>query len=307
MSASPASPLVIRAGSIYDLGYRRYEGPRLGRGHAIWALVVHSFRTSYGLGRGGRSKAAPIIFGAMAILPAVIIVGGLVIAARFGFDRQLDNTELIGFDTYFSSVTAIVALFCAAQAPELFGRDQRHGVLALYFARALRRSDYAIGRLLGFGLALLVFLLVPMVILFLGRVLLSADIAAAFGRNAPNIPPVLAQAIVIASLYGSLSMAVSAFAPRRAYGTAGIIALFVLPAIITGIVIGLGSGTIGTVLVLVSPNNLIDGTNALFFGRALGSDYFFVNVPFPFYLLSVVVEVVIVVGVILRRFARLTI
>ena len=71
--------------------------------------------------------------------------------------------------------------------------------------------------------------------------------------------------------------------------------------------IGLGSGTIGTVLVLVSPNNLIDGTNALFFGRALGSDYFFVNVPFPFYLLSVVVEVVIVVGVILRRFARLTI
>ena len=30
-------------------------------------------------------------------------------------------------------------LFCAAQAPELFGRDQRYGVLPLYFSRALTR------------------------------------------------------------------------------------------------------------------------------------------------------------------------
>ena len=34
-------------------------------------------------------------------------------------------------------------LFCAAQAPELFGRDQRYAVLPLYFSRALTRSDYA--------------------------------------------------------------------------------------------------------------------------------------------------------------------
>ena len=30
-----ALPPVTRAGNIYDLGYRRYEGPRLGRAHAI--------------------------------------------------------------------------------------------------------------------------------------------------------------------------------------------------------------------------------------------------------------------------------
>ena len=302
-----ANPPVTRAGSIYDLGYRRYEGPRLGRAHAIRSLIIHSFRTTYGIGRSGRAKAAPIIFGAMAILPAVIIVGGLTIAARFGFDRQLDDTELIGFNNYFRSITAIVVLFCAAQAPEMFGRDQRHGVLALYFARALRRPDYALGRLIGFVLAILLLILIPMVILFLGRVLLSTDIAGAFGRNLPNIPPVLAQGLVIATLYGSLAMAVSAFTPRRAYATAGVIALFVLPGLVAGIVIGIGSSTVGTWLVVVSPNTILDGTNALFFGRSLGEEYFFVDIPHWLFLVSAVVEVGVAVALILRRFARITI
>ena len=302
-----ANPPVTRAGNIYDLGYRRYEGPRLGRAHAIRSLIAHSFRTTYGIGRSGRAKAAPIIFGAMAILPAVIIVGGLTIAARFGFDRQLDDAELIGFNNYYSSVTAIIVLFCAAQAPELFGRDQRHGVLALYFARALRRSDYALGRLIGFTLARLVLILVPMFILFLGRVLLSTDVGKAFGANLPNIPPVLAQGIALASLYGGLSMAISAYSPRRAYATAGIIALFVLPGLIAGIVISIGTSAVGTWLVLASPNTIIDGTNALFFRRSLGEEYFFVTIPGWAFLLAAVVEIAIAVALILRRFARITI
>ena len=302
-----ANPPVTRAGSIYDLGYRRYEGPRLGRAHAIRSLIVHSFRTTYGIGRGGRAKAAPIIFGAMAILPAVIIVGGLTIAARFGFERQLDDAELIGFNNYYSAVTSIVVLFCAAQAPELFGRDQRHGVLALYFARALRRSDYALGRFIGFVLALLVMMLIPMVILFLGRVLLSTDIGTAFGANLPNVPPVLAQGLTIATLYGGISMAVSAYAPRRAYATAAIIALFVLPGLVAGIVISIGSSAVGTWLVLVSPNTIVDGTNALFFRRSLGEEYFFVDIPDWAFLVAAIVEIGAVVVLILRRFARISI
>ena len=282
-----ALPPISRAGNIYDLGYRRYEGPRLGRAHAIRSLVNHSFRTTFGIGRSGRAKVAPIVFGAMAILPAVIIVGGLTVAARFNFE--------------------IVVLFCAAQAPELFGRDQRHGVLALYFARALRRSDYALGRLLGFMLAVLLMLLLPMTILFLGRVLLPADIAAAFFANLPNLPPVLAHGAIIAALYGGLSMAVSAYTPRRAYATAGIIALLILPAVVTGIVIQIGSSPIGTALALISPNTILDGTNALFFDHSLGQEYFFIDVPHWTFLVGAIVEVVVAVAVILRRFARITI
>ena len=63
-------------GNIYDLGYRRYDGPRLGRSQAIRSLIGHSFRTTFGIGRGGRSKIAPLVFGGLAVLPAVLVVGG---------------------------------------------------------------------------------------------------------------------------------------------------------------------------------------------------------------------------------------
>ncbi len=305
MTSSMTPPPITRAGNIYDLGYRRYEGPRLGRAHAIRSLVLHSFRTTFGLGRSGRAKAAPVIFGGMALLPAVIIVGGLTIAARLGVASRVDSVGLIGFNNYFNAIGPIIILFCAAQAPELFGRDQRHGVLSLYFARALRRSDYALGRLLGFVLAVLAVLLAPMVVLLLGRVLLSTDIGGAFGENLPNVPPVIAQAAVIAALYGGLAMAVSAFTPRRAYATAGIIALFVLPGLIAGIVIGIGSSSVGTALVLLSPNTIIDGTNALFFGRGLGEEYFFFDLPLWTFLVSAIVGMAVCLTLVLRRFERI--
>lgn len=299
-------PPITRAGSIYDLGYRRYEGPRLGRMYALRSLIGHSFRSTYGIGRGGRSKIAPFVFGGMAVLPAVVIVGALTIASRLGAGRAIDEMQVISFGNYFSSVNAIIALFCAAQAPELFGRDQRHGVLPLYFARALRRIDYAAGRLIGFWIGVLALLMTPIVILFVGKILLSTDIAGAFGDNVPNIPPVLAQALVISALYGGLAMAISAYTPRRAYATAGIIALFVLPGLVTGIMIGIGSSDIGTALVLVAPNTVIDGTNALFFGHELGEAYFFVDVPLQLFLVSAIVEVAIVAALIVRRFQRIT-
>ena len=300
------TPPTTRTGNIYDLGYRRYEGPRLGRGHAVRSLITHSFRTTFGIGRGGRAKVAPLVFGTMAVLPAALIVGVLAVVARLGVvDRDLEDFGLVGFSTYFGAISPIITLFCAAQAPELFGRDQRHGVLPLYFARALRRSDYALGRLLGFCIALLVVLLLPMAILLIGRTLLSTDIAAGFADNLPIVPPVLGQAAVIAGVLGGMSMAIAAYTPRRAYATAGIIAAFVLPGIISTIVVGLGSGTIGNLLVLLSPSSVIDGTNVLFFGLQPESDFFFFDFPTWTYLASAVAGTVLFVILVLRRFSRI--
>ncbi|HEY8846931.1 MAG TPA: hypothetical protein VIM24_09750 [Candidatus Limnocylindrales bacterium] len=304
-STAAVSP-VARTGSIYDIGYRRYEGPRLGRGYAVRSLVVDSFRSAYGIGRGGRSKVAPIAFGAMAVAPAIIIVGVLTLAARLGVRDQLENASLISYGSYFTSISAIIALFCAAQAPELFGRDQRHGVLALYFARALRRSDYALARLAGFVLALLLLLLFPQAILLFGRVLLSTDVAGAFGQDLPKIPAILGQALLTAGLLGALAMAVSAFSPRRAYATAGIIALFVLPGIVASIVVGLGSSDIGNWLVLLSQGTVLDGTNALLFGTDLPPRLFFFELPHWTFLAAAVGWIALSVGLVVRRFVRIT-
>ncbi len=305
MTEAARSAPAVPAGSIYDLGYRRYDGPRLGRSHAIRSLFTHSFRTTYGLGRGGRSKIAPIILGILALLPAIAIVGALTLVGQFGVgDRFLDQSP-IRYDTYFSSISTIVVLFCAAQAPELFGRDQRHGALALYFARALRRSDYALARIAGFVAALLVLLLLPQAILFLGRVLLTSDIPKAIGDDLPSVGPVLAQSVIAAALLGGLSMTVSAFTPRRAYAVAGIIALFTIPNVIAGVVNGLGSSTIGTWLVLLSPTSVLDGTNAYLFGTELGDEFFFVDLPDLAFLAAAAVGIVGAIAITLRRYMRI--
>jgi hypothetical protein len=162
-----------------------------------------------------------------------------------------------------------------------------------------------VARLLGFGLALLALLLVPMVILLIGRVLLASDVAAAFGRDLPTLPAVAIQAVLIAGLFGGLSMAVSAFTPRRAYATAGIVALFVVPGLVAEIVIGLGSSVIGTGLVLLSPGTILDGTTSLLFAEPLPERLFFFELPVWTFLISSLTLTAATMGLIGRRFDRL--
>jgi ABC-2 type transport system permease protein len=296
-------------GSIFDLGYRGYEGPRLGRSHAIRSLFVHSLRSTYGLGRGTRAKLAPIFLSVFAVIPSLAIVAALVLAARFGGQVSdiIGGNSPIRYDTMFSvlSGAGVLGLFCAAQAPELFGRDQRYGIISLYFARALRRTDYTMARILGFVAALLILTLLPQLVLFLGRVLLSPDIVGAFQRDVPSLPPVIVQALLTSLLYGGLAMAVSAYTPRRAYAVAGIIALFVIPGIISAVVTGLGSSVIGNWLTLISPSAILTGTNAVLFGVPFGDEFFFVQLPDLAYFAAAAVGIIGSFAISIRRFQQL--
>ena len=69
MSTSPET-----VGTIYDLGYRHYDGPRLGRRGAIGAIVGAGLRAVFGLGRSGRSKILPWGALVLGLLPAGIAV-----------------------------------------------------------------------------------------------------------------------------------------------------------------------------------------------------------------------------------------
>jgi ABC-2 type transport system permease protein len=298
-------------GSIYDLGYRAYDGPRLGRSYAIRSLFTYSLRSTYGLGRSTRSKLAPWFLLVFAILPAVSIIAALVLVARFGgeISEIVGANAPIRYDTMHSvlSGAAILALFCAAQAPELFGRDQRHGILSLYFARTLRRTDYTLARILGFVGALLVLLLLPQLVLFLGRVLLATDVVAAFQEDLPSVPPILAQSLLAALLYGGLAMTVSAYTPRRAYAVAGIIALFTIPGVITNVLTNFGSSTVGDVLALISPGFVLEQTNAALFGAESLQDPLFGGFPAWVYFATVAAGIVGSFAICIRRFRTISV
>ena len=135
-------------------------------------------------------------------------------------------------------------LFCAAQAPEIFGRDQRYGVLPLYFSRALTRTDYALAKVAGLIVALLIVDLVPQAILFVGRVLVAADPATGLSNEAAAVPRFLFQGLLTAGLLGGLSALIAAWTPRRAYATAGIIAVSIIPPVLVALLTSLtGSDT----------------------------------------------------------------
>ena len=291
-------------GSIYDLGYRNYEGPRLGRRHALRALFLQTLRACYGIGRGGRAKLAPIILGVLATLPAVVAVGVVALARQAGAPAGLvEEASPIGHETYYSVITTLVVLFCAAQVPETVGRDQRYHLLSLYFSRALRRSDYALARFAGVTAAIFIFVIVPQAVIFFGLVLSAEDIGAELGRELEFVPGIVGQAVILSTLLGAISTVVSAFTPRRVYATTAIIVLLAVTPIVTAVLIELGTRALATLLVLLSPGDILDATNAWLFDANPESQTVIISdLPLEAFVAAAAIMVAACVAVLVRRF-----
>lgn len=222
MTDIAATP-VRAAGTIYDLGYQHYDGPRLGRWSVIRTLTAFSFTSAFGTGRGPKAKVIPYFVLLLVYLPAVIMVG---VASSFG------RPELINYAQYLPAVTFFLALFAAAQAPEVIVTDRQYGVLALYLSRALHTTDYVAAKLLAFTSAMLVLTLGPQLMLFAGKILVSGTPWEAFTSNYKDLWPILGGTLLAACYMSFIGLALASFSARRAYATAAVIGFFVLmPAI----------------------------------------------------------------------------
>ncbi len=241
-------------GSIYDLGYRHYDGPRFGRRHAITTLYLQSIRAAFGLGRGTSSKVVPIALLVIATVPATVHLG--IAAATTG------TMEIVQPENYFAFIEIVLALFVAAVATELVGRDQRNHTLSLYFSRALERSDYALAKLAALTTSMLVLTLLPQTILFTGNAF-TTDMSWEYLRdNVAEIPRIVASALVVSGLCASVALAIAAQTPRRAYATGGTIALFVVSSATGGIL----AVTLGHYGVFLSLLDIMRGATLWLFG-----------------------------------------
>src|ERR1700678_3913149 len=182
------------AGQIHDLGYRRYDGPRLGRVQIVRALTWHSFRSAWGFGRGAKAKIVPIIMFIAMCLPAFVNA----------FAVQRGNAPLFGYDVYVPTLRVVVVIiFLAAQAPELVSRDLRSRVLPLYFSRPLRTIDYPLAKYLAFTGACLVMMEVPLLLLYGGSISNAHGGGAVWGQTRALIPGLLVGlmwAVVLAAI-----------------------------------------------------------------------------------------------------------
>lgn len=218
-----AHALDAAAGTIYDIGYRNYEGARLGRGYAFRTLYIHSLRSLFGLGRGGRALFVPwALFAAMAF-PAIVTVAVAGISGGM-IKNIIDYHEIYMWDSM------MLALFCAAQAPELVSRDQYNHVLPLYFSRALRQGDYAAAKLLAIWTAVFLIILTPLLIILAGRLGLPADFWAAAREESKNFLPILATPAVCALVFGTLSVSLASYVSRRGLASGLVLGTFLLAA-----------------------------------------------------------------------------
>jgi ABC-2 type transport system permease protein len=143
-------------------------------------------------------------------------------------DGMIKN--IIDYHEIFMWDAMMLALFCAAQAPELVSRDQYNRVLPLYFSRALRQRDYAAAKLLAIWTAVFLIMLTPLLIILIGRLGLPADFEAAFKEESKNFFAIVATPAVCALLFGTLSVSLASYIPRRGLASALVLGVFLLTA-----------------------------------------------------------------------------
>lgn len=264
-----------RTGTIYDIGYRGYDGPRLGRRGAITAIVGAGLRALLGFGRSGRSKILPWGAVALAALPAGVAVAIRVLVG--------DIIELYSYENYLWETGALMPIFVAAQAPELVVSDMRHQVLPLYFSRPISRFDYVVAKLGALTLALLTLTLLPVLILFFGRVLAAEDLVAALGDEIGALPGILGNGLLHAIVIGSIGLAICAVAGRRAYAAGAVLALFLIGGVVSGTFQELGSG-FEAIAPFANPLAILDGAREwLYGGSVAGSPVSDAGVPLFLY------------------------
>ena len=180
MASSEPAP----RGTIYDLGYQQYEGPRLGRTYALWSLYLLSVRNSFGFGRGALPKVLAISLLALALVPALI---QLLLAAVV----PVEDFEFVQPHEYYGFIQVIIVLFVAALASDLVGNDRRSGTLALYFSRPILRDDYALAKIVALSSSLLAITVLPQLVMFTGNWLGAADSFGWLKDNAGDLPPIV--------------------------------------------------------------------------------------------------------------------
>jgi ABC-2 type transport system permease protein len=236
---------------IHNIGYRDYDGPRLGRRYARASLFQQSLRGAYGLGRSAKSKALPMILFAVMCVPAAIVVAVTV------FTKAKEMP--VGYGEYVIAMQPVIGVFIAAMAPQAVSLDLRFRVVPLYFSRPIERGDYVGAKYAALSAAIFIFTATSVLILYIGALLAKLD----FGDETKGFAFGLVCCALFAVLHGGIALSVAAATPRRGFGVAAIIAVLTIPYMLVkalqGIVASQDNAAAIGWLGLASPGSLVDG------------------------------------------------
>lgn len=200
---------------IYEGGYRRYDGPRLGPNHAVRSLITTTLQRIFGLHRPARAKVLPALAVLIAYLPPAVFVG---LAALL--PDRLAEEAMPSFGGIYGFISAAIILFVLFVAPEALCPDRRSGVLSLYLSAPLTRDRYLAAKAAAIAIALLFVTLGPPLLLLVGLVLQNAG-PDGVGEVLLTLGRILLAGVALSAVFTGLSVAVASLTDRRAVAAAG--------------------------------------------------------------------------------------
>lgn len=282
---------------IHDIGYQRYDGPRLGRRSVLAALYVHGLRTAFGLGRTTKAKIFPwFVVGVVAMTAAVLGV----VRSQFGDVVDDVTGAYIGF---VDTMIWLVIFFVAVAGPELVSRDLRSGVLPLYFSRLLHSSDYPGPKLAALVSAVWLLLGAPQLLMF-AIAAVSADDLGTVWAEVGDLLPGLLYAALWAIVFAAIGLLVASFTGKRAFAAGGIVAVFLMTAPIVAVLAVMPSPTVNDLAGLASPASLVQGVRMWLFGAAQNEEGLPIGDFGPIYGAVSVALVLTCVALLLARYQK---
>ncbi|MFF5534433.1 ABC transporter permease [Streptomyces cinerochromogenes] len=243
---------------IHDIGYRGYDGPRLGRAYARRSLYSQSLRGAYGLGRSVKSKVLPMLLFAVMCVPAAIMVA--VAVATKAHELPVSYTR------YAIIMQAVISLYVASQAPQAVSRDLRFKTVPLYFSRPIETADYVRAKFAALASALFVLTAAPLLVMYAGALLSKMG----FAHQTKEFAQGLVSVALLSLLFAGIGLVIAAFTPRRGFGIAAVIAVLTISygAVSTLQAIAYTQDSTGAIpwIGLFSPITLIDGVQSAFLG-----------------------------------------
>ncbi|MER5438333.1 ABC transporter permease subunit [Streptomyces sp. NPDC002790] len=252
------SPVDRASTQIHNIGYRHYDGQRLGRAYARRSLFSQSLRAAYGLGRSAKSKVLPMLLFIVMCVPALIMVA--VTVATKANDLPVDYTR------YAVILQAVIGLYVASAAPNAVSLDLRFKSIPLYFSRPIERVDYVVAKFAAMASALFILTAAPLIVLYVGSLLTKLD----FTEQTKGFAQGLVSVALLSLLFAGIGLVVSAVTPRRGFGIAAVIAVLTISygavSTVQAIADVQDNGGAVTWLGLFSPITLIDGVQTAFLG-----------------------------------------
>ena len=245
---------------IHNIGYRNYDGPRLGRAYATRSLYSQSLRGAYGLGRSIKSKVLPMLLFVVMCVPAAIMVA--VAVATKAKDLPVDYTR------YAIIMQAVISLYVASQAPQSVSRDLRFKTVPLYFSRPIETADYVRAKYAALASAMFVLTAAPLIVLYVGALLAKLD----FADQTKGFAQGLVSVALLSLLFAGIGLVIASVTPRRGFGIAAVIAVMTISygAVSTLQAIADAQNSSGAIpwIGLFSPVTLIDGVQSAFLGAS---------------------------------------